>query len=80
MEKKVDENFFVCPYCGGRMIWGTSESASELSDIYADDDFATVDFYTCETCGRYFEILEPCEEDRKGMYAKYWYGDRESVS
>ena len=66
----------TCPYCGGRMIWGSSCMANERVDGYEDEDTAVIDYYRCDTCGRDYEIVEPNETERETEYRAYWNGKK----
>lgn len=76
-EKKEEKEEMRCPFCGGNLIWGMCEMASEVSDDYEGDDEAVVSFCSCDTCGRDFEVYDPVESDRKGEYADYWDAENE---
>ena len=72
MEKEKSGNALRCPLCGGDLIWGGDAMASEICDEYSEEDTAVWSNYTCSVCGRYYEIYEPNEDERKGEYCGYW--------
>lgn len=43
---------FVCPRCGGRLIWQSDEMCREIYDgEYENDDEAIETYYSCMVCG-----------------------------
>ncbi len=70
--KKKGHEGIKCPLCGGTLIWGGDANACELSDMYDDDDEAISSNYTCQRCGRFFEIYDPPKEEREEQYREYW--------
>lgn len=71
----MGEGNLKCPICGGDLVWGNDFDACDVSDNYEKDDGAVVSNYTCSKCGRYYEIYEPCKEEREGEYRDFWHSD-----
>lgn len=65
------EKGMICPLCGGELIWNIDEMACDVcSDGYENDDDAIASFYTCNVCGREYEIIDPTKEVRDNL--EYW--------
>lgn len=63
--------YLKCPLCGGELIWGNDEMASDvIGGDYENDDDALISFYTCSVCGRMFDIIDPTEEEKSKL--SYW--------
>ena len=69
--------YMKCPYCGGKMMWGSDANASDICEEYEENDTAVVSYYICSRCGRDYEIFDPKESDRKGEYKNYWCGEND---
>ena len=63
-----------CPFCGGNIVWGSDENADDCYAEYEGDEEAIVSFYTCDKCGRQFEVSMPVKEERETTYKAYWKG------
>ena len=63
---------FICPLCGGRLIWGSAGMAYEGSDCFDEEDDAQVNWFLCERCGRDYEVVDPPREEREEKYSDYW--------
>lgn len=73
--KDREETTWRCLMCGGVLCWDNTVMASDLySDMYLEDDNATVDFLHCMQCGRSYEISSPTKEERETDYKKHWKG------
>ena len=57
-EKKKDYFPFVCPRCGGELIWQSDFMAHEVSPEYDDDDLAVCTYFTCKECGAEIDIIQ----------------------
>lgn len=68
----MKDKCFKCLFCGGVLSWESDANANELSCEYAEDDTAAVSYYTCQKCGRSYEIIEPTEDERNKYYKDYW--------
>lgn len=65
-----DDRHFKYYFCGGNLCWDSSANGDDVcSDM---DDESIVEFYHCMTCGRSYEISEPCKEERELNYKDYW--------
>lgn len=70
---EIEKNNFKCFFCGGNLIWESDFNANEVAgDDYEDDDFAVASYFTCQNCGRFYEIREPNKEERETTYKDYW--------
>ena len=59
-----------CIFCGGELCWNNDFTRDE---VFGDgDNDAIVGYYTCMTCGREYEVSDPCEEEKEGRYREYW--------
>ena len=67
MEKKEQKNGLICPMCGGMLIM-----ANEVSLLYEGDEEAISSNYTCNRCGRLYQITDPEKDAREGQYREYW--------
>lgn len=63
---------FKCFFCGGDVNWESDANASDVSDMYDEDDTATVSYYSCSRCGRSYEIIEPPKSERETFFNDYW--------
>lgn len=76
MDKNNKNGEFLCPICGGSLIWGADFMASEVFCItYENDDEAISSNYRCSRCGRLLEITDPEKSERNGEYKEYWNPD-----
>lgn len=68
----MESGNFKCIFCGGDLIWGSDFNAYEVSCNYTEDDSAIASYYTCQKCGRSYEVIEPPKEERETTYKDYW--------
>lgn len=64
---------WICPHCGGRLMWDSDDNASDVSGDYAEDDPAVISSYTCTRCGAHVE-LGP--QQGRGPQLAGWKGGR----
>lgn len=66
------KHYMACPFCGEALLWSGCDMASDRIMEYSDDDTAVIYYYRCSHCGRDYEIVDPCEEERNTEYSAYW--------
>lgn len=67
--------YWRCPICGGKLHWESDANAYEVCSLHEEGDDTIAQFFTCSTCGRSLEIVDPPKELRESDYKDYWDGD-----
>lgn len=58
--------YWICPHCGGQLIWGNDEMCADIyPEDYKDDDQAIWSIYTCSKCGATIECWDAPQEDKE---------------